>query len=41
MVSTSSATLNVTNGRGYPGPIPDFNVSASKILPLNMMLDVK
>lgn len=31
--------LNIRNARGHPGPIPDFNVLASIILPLSVILD--
>lgn len=41
MASIYGIMLNIRNARGHLGPIPDFNVLASIILPLSMMLDVR
>lgn len=41
MASICGIMLNIRNARGYPGPIPDFNVLASIILQLSVILDVR
>lgn len=41
MASICGIILNIRNARGHLGPIPDFNVLASVILPLIVILDVR